>query len=742
MSIFLSRIGRFSARHRLLVAGIWLVIFAALVAAFAVGSNRGGPDEAAHASSSSTEASQTLEEMNKLFPSMAGSQDATAKTLQLVFEAPKGSDVTDPSTAAAIATVLSDAKTLPGVSTVSNPLDPTAPYISPDKSVAVATVTYPRPGDTAQKSEYYDAALHLQENPQADVRVELGGNLLDTQAPEAGIGEGVGMVAALLVLILTFGSLLAAGANLLVAAFGVGVGTIGVLAYGAFFPLGENALILAAMLGLAVGIDYSLFILSRFRSELREGRNVEDAVARAVGTAGTAVVFAGLTVIIALVGLLVVNIRVISEMGIAAAVAVAVSVLIALTLLPVLMRTLGRRALPKRERQLAVGTVTDQTPGRRNVLAAWGRGVVKHPVLFALAGVVVLVIVALPTLSMKTAYNVPGGVDPKSTERTAYNLVLDKFGGVQSPLIVLAEGSGVGSKTQVVETELRKLDGVQQVTPAQVSSNGKAALITVIPDGSPISDETVDLVSDIRHDTAISNVDLRVTGEAAIYIDEDAQLHKALIKYVIVIAVLSLLLLTVMFRSLLIPVIATLGYLLSLLASFGGSVAVFQWGWLDAIIPAPQGDPMLSLLPILLVGVLFGLAMDYQVFLVSRIQEAHAKGMKPKDAVLAGFTKSAPVLVAAGSIMAVVFAGFASSTMAVAASIAFGLVVGVVADVFIVRLILMPALLSLLGKSAWWLPAWLGRIIPNIDIEGHALDARDVPSDAKPVDRELDTVQA
>ncbi|KQR46849.1 RND transporter [Frigoribacterium sp. Leaf164] len=728
MSLFLSRIGRFSARHRLLVAGVWLVVFASLVGAFAIGSQRDAPAEAERSASSSTAAAQTLDRLHDEFPATDTETDAAADTLQLVFQVPSGTTVSDAANSVAIGDVLAVATDLPGVTSVSDPLDPAAPFVSEDGRTAVATLSYSDLGDTADKTGKYDAALDLQRSAPSGLRVELGGDLLETQAPEAGIGEGIGVIAALLVLVLTFGSLLAAGANLLVAAFGVGVGVVGILTYGAFFPMGDNTLILAAMLGLAVGIDYSLFILSRFRAELREGRGVEDAVARSVGTAGTAVVFAGLTVIVALVGLLVVGMRDISEMGVAAAAAVAIAVLIALTLLPVLMRTLGRRVLPRRELHVRETARAADTSARRGFLAGWARTVVAHPVLAMVAGVAVLVIVALPTLSMKTAFNVPGGTDPESTERAAYTLVLDEFGGVQSPLVVLAEGTDAGDRSEAVSTELSRLDGVQSVSPGLVSDDGDAVMYSVVPTGSPIDDRTIDLVSAVRDDASVSGVTLEVTGEAAIYIDEDAALNQALIKYMILIAVLSLVLLTVLFRSLVIPVIATLGYLLSLLASFGGSVAVFQWGWLDALIPAPQGDPMLSLLPILLVGVLFGLAMDYQVFLVSRIQEMHSKGMSPKEAVVAGFTRSAPVLVAAGSIMAVVFAGFASSTMAVAASIAFGLVVGVLADVFLVRLVLMPAALALLGKAAWWTPAWLDRLLPRLDIEGHALDAQDEAS--------------
>ncbi|WP_309070646.1 MMPL family transporter [Arthrobacter sp.] len=731
MSTFLSRLGRFSARHRLIVIGAWLLIFASLIGLSAGGSGGSEPEAAAGQSASDTEAARTLDRVKEEFPTMGG-DSGPADTLQLVFEAPDGAAVTDPVTAEAIAGMLTRAAELPGVSEVSNPLDPAAPYISADNSLAVATLSYAQLGDTEQKEADYQAALDLRNDAPEEVRVELGGNLLDTSAPEPGPGEVIGVLVAFVVLLVTFGSLRAAGSNLLVAAFGVGVGLVGILAYGAFFPVGDTVIILAAMLGLAVGIDYSLFIMSRFRTELREGRTVIDAVARATGTAGTAVVFAGLTVLIALVGLSVVNITVITEMGMAAAFAVLIAVLMALTLLPVFMRTMGRKVLPRKERNLPEDTVVvTENPARtgNGFLNGWAKTVVNRPVRSILGGVLVLGIVAIPVLDLKTAYNIPGGDDPLSTQRTAYNLVLDEFGGTQSPLVVFAEGSDIDAQLPAIEEELATLDGVQQVVPGQVNGSNDAALLTVIPEGSPIDDQTKDLVSSIREDSAVSGVTLQVTGEAVTYIDEDADLNAALIQYLIVIVALSLVLLTIMFRSILVPVIATLGFLLSVAASFGGSVAIFQWGWLDAMIPAPQGDPMLSLLPILLVGVLFGLAMDYQVFLVSRIQEMHSKGMKPKDAIVEGFTRSAPVLIAAGTIMAVVFAGFASSTMAIAASIAFGLVVGVIADVFIVRLILMPALLSLLGGAAWWMPKWMDRIIPNIDIEGHALDAHESTED-------------
>ncbi|MET0188841.1 MAG: MMPL family transporter [Pseudonocardia sediminis] len=720
MSTFLARLGRFSARHRAVVVIVWLALFAGLGGVIGVN----GMGESAPDTIPDSRASQALERMSEEFPAAQTAEGS--QSLQLVFH-PDAGAVTDPAVAEQIRAVLAEAADLPGVGTVSDPLDPASPAVSPDGSLAIATLTYTGLDEEGQELSYA-AALDLQEQAPADLGVELGGNLVPLGAPEQGVGELVGVLAAFVVLVLTFGSLRAAGANLLVAAFGVGLGMVGVFAYGSITPIGENAIILAAMLGLAVGIDYGLFVLSRFQQELRSGRTVEDAVARATGTAGTAVVFAGATVVVALAALVVANIGFITEMGVAAAVGIVLAVLLSLTLLPVLLRTMGVAALsPRHRRDLAEGRLwTDATAGaKRGFLRRWGTSVVRRPALSLLAGAAVLVVVALPALSMKTAFSIPGGADPESTERAAYDLVVDELGGVQSPLIVLAEGDDVASSTDAVEDALAALPGVASVTPAEIGASGGVARVTVIPTGGPIDESTTELVHAIRagEDTMVPGVTLEVTGETAIGIDQTQALNDALVAYVVVIVLISMVLLVLMFRSVLIPVIATAGYLLSVLASFGASTAVFQWGWSFPLIRAAQGDPMMSLLPILLVGVLFGLAMDYQVFLVSRIKEMHDRGLAPKDAVVEGFSRAAPVLVAAATIMTVVFAGFATSTFAIAAGIAFGLFVGVLADAFVVRLVLMPAAMSLLGEAAWWLPRWLDRVLPRIDTAGHALDA-------------------
>lgn len=722
MSTFLSKIGRFSARHRLLVVLTWLVIFAGLAVVLAVN----GSGESAEDTIPGTRATQALERMGEAFPSTG---EASGDTLQLVF-APADAAATDPAVTAGIEAVLAEAAALPGVESVSDPFDPARPYVSESGSVAVATLTY---GDLTADEQIasYDAALALQEAAPAHLGVELGGNLVPMGAPEQGVGEMVGVLVAFLVLLLTFGSMRAAGANLLIAALGVGVGLLGVLAYGSITAISANSIILASMLGLAVGMDYALFILSRFRNELRSGKSVDEAIGRANGTAGTAVVFAGLTVIVALVALKVAGIGFITNMGFAGAFGVLVAVLMSLTLLPVFMKSLGIKALSaKQRRELVAGRLWHEGEGsagqgvQRGFLHSWASFLVRRPVLAIGAGAAVLLVVASPMLSMTTAFIIPGGSDPESTERTAYNLVVEEFGGIQSPLILLVEGDDVAGTTPAVEAALADLDAVRQVIPAEVSADGQVARITIIPAADPIDPLTTGLVHEIRDQAdAIPGIHLEVTGETAISLDTTDALSTALVKYIIVIVVISLALLVLMFRSILIPVVATLGFLLSVGASFGASTAVFEWGWLPQVINAPQGDPMMSLLPILLVGVLFGLAMDYQVFLVSRIQEMHNAGMSPTKAIVEGFSRTAPVLVAAATIMTVVFAGFATSTFNVAASIAFGLMVGVAADAFIVRLVLMPAALALLGKSAWWIPRWLDTVLPHIDTEGHGLDA-------------------
>jgi RND superfamily putative drug exporter len=659
-----------------------------------------------------TNSSEAMATMEKKF----GEQEQSP-SLQLVIESSTG-PVSDH--VAEIDAAIEKLERQPFVDAVSSPFDPAMPYISEDLSTAVATVSF----YTMETSEAESAATGVDDvaaslQASGDLTVEVGGSLAGGVPDILGPSEIVGAAIAFIVLLITFGSLVAAGANMLGALLGVGVGVLGILAFSAISPIGSVTPILAVMLGLAVGIDYALFILSRFRSELRSGIDTEAAIGRATGTAGSAVVFAGATVIIALVGLTVVGIPFIGEMGLAAAFAVAVAVLMSLTLLPAFLGAMGRRALP---RKLRVRT-NNPVATAPKWTTRWIDSILRRPWRALLSTSAVLLIIATPVLSMQTSLAIPGGEDPQSSQRAAYDLIADKFGdGAQDPLIALISSSAdLDAALSDAVDEISEFDDVATVIPSGVSDDGTVGLLTVLAESGPLDPETTQLVRDIRAIT-IDDATISVTGATAMGLDSDEQLRNALVTYVILIAGLALFLLILLFRSILVPVIATVGFLLSLGAGLGATVAVFQWGWLDAVISAPQGNPLLTLLPIVVTGILFGLAMDYEVFLVSRIHEAYQKGQSPVSAIREGFLHSAPVVVAAALIMAAVFGGFALSHSSLVGSIALALAVGVLADALLVRMVLMPALLALLGNAAWWNPAWLDKVLPTIDVEGHSLD--------------------
>ena len=712
MARLLYRLGVASARRPLLVITAWLLLLAGLAAA-AIGGMRfadGGFEIG------DTESSTALEVVGREFPSP--STPGTG-SLQLVLFTKDGKPISG-TPRGVVADVLARAATTEHVASASNPFDPARPSVSPDGTTAISTLSL-RDITEDNRDAVHDAVAALaQQARDRGLGAEVGGSLGDPVPEVFGPTEVVGAVLAFAVLLLTYGSLAAAGANMLGALVGVGVGVLGLLAFSALSPIGTMTPTLAVMLGLAVGIDYCLFVLARFRAELREGRPLEEAIGRATGTAGSAVVFAGGTVVIALAGLAVIGIGFITEMGLAAAAGVTVAVLMSLTLVPALLKLMGRKALPRRERASDTSVGAD----RIGFLDRWIRLVVRRPVAVLVCAVAGLLVLAAPVLSLTTSLTTPGGEDPGSTRRAAYEQVAKAFGaGYQGPLVVLAEGDRVQDRLGEVTTALTGLDGVASVVPAGVNASGDTALLQVVPTTGPVDERTEQLVHDIRDRAGdVPGVRLLVTGQTAVGIDTDERLSAALGTYLIVIVGLSLLLLVVVFRSLLVPLIATAGFLLSLGAGVGVTVAVFQWGWLDPVFTAPQGNPMLSLLPVLIVGILFGLSMDYQVFLVSRMHEAHVRGLDPVEAVMDGFGRTAVVVVSAATIMTAVFAGFALSPSSLIGSIGLALTAGVVADAFVVRMVVVPALLTLLGRSAWWLPQWLDRVLPHLDAEGRALD--------------------
>ncbi|MCR3749071.1 MMPL family transporter [Lentzea californiensis] len=715
MAKLLYKLGMGTYRRRLPVVLIWLLVLIGTgVGAFTLGGETSNS-----MSIPGQESTTALERIQEKFGS---GETASAK---VVVQAPDGQKL--PQHVKAISDLVADESALKGVRSATNPLDPAAPSVNADVNVGYSTVTYDvKPGEVTaeQRAELTKA---VDKARAAGLTVEVTGTAMQETPHVGGPTEAIGVVLALVVLALTYGSLVTAGMNLLSAGIGVGIGTLGITIATGFMDLQSTTPILASMLGLAVGIDYALFIINRYRQELRLGSSVGHAVATAVGTAGSAVVTAGLTVVIALVGLAIAGIPFLTQMGVSAAATIVVSVLIAITLVPAVLSLLGRRVLTRKERAAEASEPKD-----RGVIRAWGGAITRNRVVALLFSVVALGIVAIPVTSMDTTLiqKPPAG----STQERADQILAKGFGeGFNGPIIVLFEGEGAAATATEASKPIAQLSDVALVTPAQPSQDGKSALVTVIPKSGPDTVETEKLVADLRAE--LSGVDggkAYVTGATAVSVDVATSLDKALPIYLAVVVGLALVLLVLVFRSLLVPLVGVLGFLLTIGASLGATVAVFQWGWLSGAVNLDSTGPLISLTPILVIGILFGLAMDYQIFLVSRMHEAHHRGAKPIEAITTGFRQAAPVVVAAALIMFSVFAGFVPAGEATVKSIAFALAVGIFVDAFVVRMVLVPAALALLGERAWWLPKFL-RWLPELDVEGTALDEIEKKDRAEPV---------
>ncbi|GAA1883437.1 MMPL family transporter [Asanoa iriomotensis] len=549
----------------------------------------------------------------------------------------------------------------------------------------------------------------------AGLRVEHGGEVMHNQ-PEIGGTEGIGVLVALAVLVVTLGSLVAAGMTMLTALIGVGAGMAGLFALSGVVGLTSTAPILALMLGLAVGIDYSLFITSRYRQHVRDGLALDDAAGRALGTAGSAVLFAGGTVVIALAGLALVGIPFLTVMGLAAAGTVAVAVLVAVTLLPALLGFAGRRVLPRR-----AGRPRRQRrePGGFR----WARRVIRLRVPLLLVGVLGLGALALPALDMRLALPDASTAPVGSPTRDANDLITEGFGpGFTGRLALVVSTDSAAATTAAVAEASDRLAGTPDllaVTPPNLSGDGRTALLGVLPKTGPTDPATETLVHEVRDRArSVAGADIALTGQTAVGIDVSSKLSSALPTYLLLVVGLSVLLLAVVFRSILVPVKAALGFLLTVGATFGLTTLVFQEGHLAGLVGLDTPGPLVSFLPILLIGILFGLAMDYEVFLVSRMREDFVHGDPPTRATVNGMGHGARVVTAAALIMTAVFAGFVLLDDPVIKSMGFALAIGVAIDAFVVRMTLVPAVMSLLGRAAWWLPRWLDRALPDVDLEG------------------------
>ena len=716
MATALYHVGRFAFSRRWLVIFVWI----ALLGGVALGAQQLSGTTSEAFTIPGTESQQALD----LLEERTGTSVDNG-TARVVFRA-DGAIADTPAARHAVESAVTEMSRLPHVTSASNPFETGA--VSADGSTAIATVTYDVQAAELTQTDQDQLFEAGDQASSAGLAVDYGGDASQEKVGQSP-AEAIGIAVAALVLVITFGSLLAAGLPLVTALVGVAIGMMGVAIASGFTDVSSSTGTLATMLGLAVGIDYALFIVSRYRQELAQGHRGAEAAGRAVGTAGSAVLFAGATVVIALAALVVVGIPFLATMGLAAAGTVLVSVLIALTLLPALLSLLGHRVHGRRDDAAA-------TSGRPKGGERWGRFVVRRRVPLLLATVAGLGILALPATDLQLGMPSDASADPGTTQRAAYDEISAAFGpGSNGPLVVVADLVGAADPANAVaqiQQDLAAVDGVASVTPAQLDQVGDTAVYTVIPTTGPNDEATVDLVHRLRDDAsawnAATGASVFVTGATAIAIDVSDQLSDALLPYLLLVVGLALVLLVLVFRSVLVPIKATAGFLLSLFATFGAVVAVFQWGWLSELIGLQTTGPVLSFLPILLVGVLFGLAMDYEVFLVTRMREAFVHGAATDEAVVDGFRHSSRVVVAAAIIMASVFAGFIFSSEAVVKSMGFALAVGVLIDAFLIRMLVGPALMSLMGSRTWALPRWLDRITPSVDVEGESLTRRPAPA--------------
>jgi len=713
-----------------------------------------------------TPAQNALERVNELFP---GGGKGSAK---IVIEAPENKTIKD--YGVPINRAIFDLGKVPGLADVGSPL--TQPgLVSENGKAAFISIQLIDGNGEAPKETTEGVLAQAQKLRDAGLTAETNGDVIN-RAPEniLGIGEVVGVFIALLVLVLTLGSLIAAGMPLVIALIAIGVSMGGLFALGDLITISSTTPVLAVMLGLAVGIDYSLFIVSKYRKYLLAGIDAEEAASRAVSTAGSAVVFAALTVVIALSALTVVGIPFITTMGLAAAATIAVAAIVSLTLLPALLSLAGGRIFSKRSSR-KVRAKKDKTV-TSSLWHKWGELVTRKPIVSLVFGFAIVGVLAVPARDLTIGLPSDATSLPSSTDRKAYELIKDNFGpGYNGPIILLAEGikpvdAGEAKKMQVarqVENQYRQkinypkdkplpildsyrlqklqkqavqslpftnvdmiaekisdIDGVAMSSPASLSPDGTKGLIQIIPTTDPSSPETDDLVALLRDSKKVNEITgnssyaFSVTGSTAIQSDINKKLADALPVYLAVVISLSLILLLVAFRSILIPIKATLGFLLSVAAMFGAIVAVFQWGWFGI---ADVPGPIVSFIPILAIGILFGLAMDYEFFLVSSMHESYKETGDAKKSVVEGFGVGSKVVTAAAIIMVSVFAGFVFNHDTTIQAIGFGLAIGILVDAFIVRMTIVPAVMVLLGRSAWFLPKWLDKVIPRVAIEGEDL---------------------
>lgn len=714
MAKLLYRLGFWSAKNRIkvLLGSITLLVAAAIVA-LSMGIHFGEETSIPGLASQ-----QTLEVMEKEFPNPQGNLGKT----QLVLKAPANETLSSEAAQQLITAQLKEVAADQEVASVVSPYDNHS--INADRTIGYATITYKVPGadvpETSKESVLQVADTLRDAGWQADL-IGDGYVKMATSSPT----EGLGVLLALVILAVALGSILTGVLPILTAALGLGFGIMLIIIGTSIFDIPSFALSLAGMLGLAVGIDYALFIIARYRQQLAEGYERREAIAIANGTAGSAVVFAGLTVIIALIGFSFVGVPFLTAMGTAGALTVFTAILMTLFVVPAILELLGGRIKAPVKRSKVTGN--KQKPASRGNL--WGRFVTGQPIVAVVLGVALLATAALPFFHMETGLGNDGQKSPDTTERRAYDLLSEGYGeGYHGPLVILAETDGgeeaAANLAKVIE-EVKTYPNVVAVNPAVTGPSGKVSLITVMPATGPNDSETIDLVHLIRDKAPgieqRDHIRIGVTGSTAVNIDITQKLNQALPKFCLIIVGLAFVLLMLVFRSILVPIKAVLGFILSLGATLGFVTYVVQDGHFQKLFHFYAEAPVFNFLPIIVVGVLFGLAMDYEVFLVSRMREEFKRSGDARKSVLAGIRHSGGVVSAAGLIMVAVFTGFILAHEPMVKVMGLALAFGVLFDAFVVRMLIVPGVMTLLGKSAWYIPEWLDRLLPNLDVEGEGV---------------------
>ncbi len=726
MSGLLDRLGRRAARHHWWFIGAWVVaVF--VVVALAIGLDGKTTDNFRIPGAQSQQALDLLEQQ---FPTASG-DSAT-----VVFQAADG--IKSPAVAAGITASVAALEKIPHVTSVSDPFGPFGnALISKDGKIALVTVQYDTQAQKLPSNTFAQLQDATASARQAGAKVAYGGEVVDyADRPPEGNADLIGLLAAVIILLFAFGSVVAMGLPILTALLGLGVGIAIINIFAAVTEIGTLAPTLATMIGLGVGIDYSLFIVTRYRENRAAGMDTEAATGRSVATAGSAVLFAGTTVVIAICGLAIAGIPYVAKLGYMAAVVVAVMMLAALTLLPAVIGLVGkgidRWKVPslihhpdRAQAAAAAAGGDDAISPRASVWERWATLVAKHAWPFAILGITILIVLALPVLSMRLGQSDDGNLPKSATQRQAYDLIADGFGpGTNGPLLVVVALPSAGDDAVLADitSAISKTAGVQSVLPPRLSPDKTVAEIGVLPSSSPDSAQTADLVGTLRNDVipaavGTSGATAYVGGQTATFIDIGNRISDRLPYFIAAVVFLSFILLMLVFHSVLVPLTAAAMNLLSVAAAYGATVAVFQWGWMKGLIGLQGTVPIVAFIPMMMFAVLFGLSMDYQVFLLTRIREEYDNTGNTRLAVVRGLSRTARVITSAALIMIFVFGAFVANYSPEVKMFGLGLAFAVLVDATIVRMMLVPSIMEILGDANWWFPKWLD-FLPRIDIEG------------------------